>query len=74
MELEAYFTFGLGMYNNGGRESLRNHYVKTTRSKLFAKTAGMFAFQYTWEQFEPQIKEYNLTEIKLHELENVVLL
>jgi hypothetical protein len=71
--IEAH-TFGFGMYNNGGFESLRNRYVICTREEMFNATNGMFAFSYPLDEFQKQISEYNLKEIKLSELNNVVFL
>ena len=66
-------TFGFGMYNNNGKDPLRNYYCKCTRKEIFEATNGMFAFSYDVDDFDRQIKEYNLIEISVKDLNSVVM-
>lgn len=73
---KSYFTFCGGHYNNTGKgvDPLRNRYCVGTREEMFKITNGAFAFQYSWEKFEPQIAQFNLTEIPMSEIVEVVTL
>lgn len=61
-----YFTFG---WNS----SKRNKYVKIYGSFLGARTimeeefGTRWAFQYSWEEFEHQIEDYGLTELRIND-------
>jgi len=69
MEKQAnyYFTF------MGKQTDLKNKYVKindtylAARGRMCAIFSDQWAFQYTEEEFLPQIEEYGLTELPLEE-------
>jgi len=69
MEKKAnyYFTF------MGRQTDLKNKYVKindtylAARGRMCAIFSDQWAFQYTEEEFLPQIEEYGLTELPLEE-------
>jgi len=66
------FTFGYQHINSF--RSLRNRYVviegsfSEARKKLIEIRGSNWAFQYPFEEFLPQIKEFKLVEIALEDL------
>lgn len=53
---------------------LKNNYIvlegteAETRDKMFSVFGPKWAFQYSWEEFVPQIAQFNLREIKITEI------
>lgn len=69
-----YFTFGSNNTDKNWK-SLKNAYVKIeadcimiARARMFRARESYWSFCYEEEDFLPQIKEYNLYELKLEEV------
>jgi len=74
MKKEYYaFTFGSNHYDKNGW-TLANRYVKLeggaleARQKIWEVRDAKFASQYDWDEFIPQIDQFNLKEISLEEI------
>lgn len=69
-----YFTFGQNHKDKDGN-SLAHSYVKirgtwgAAREKMFMARGAVWSMQYNEEDFIPQIKEFNLKELKLTAVE-----
>lgn len=67
------FTFGSNHYTQDGVR-LDQYFVVLegtfgeTRDAMFRVRGNKWAFQYTWEEFEPQIEKYNLKRIDIKEV------
>lgn len=72
--MEKYvFTFGTNHYDIEGN-SLSDNYVimegtySASRDKITEARGDKWAFQYSWEEFIPQIAEYGLSEVPLDQV------